>query len=227
MPQGVFSPPAKQTYQNRIRTSPNSMKGPRRSETDGLRLHGIEACLASQAEPSAVVPPNSALSMSLGPDTAASEIWASDFSDGTATIITAGSPSTDFGLGEDSNAPAKPFAVIPPTAAQRISLEPFAVVPPMAAGQNSDQDAKEDNPPCKSEFHTYRQHNKSTNVFHYVSISLPLIYPQPVPNLQHDYNSCSTTLCGTDYCVDPLTMMSSPTMRTVHKLTISLPLANH
>jgi hypothetical protein len=105
------------------------MKGQQRSETDGLGLHGIEACLASQAEPSAVVPPNSALSMSLGPDTAASKFWASDFWDGTVTTITAGSPSANFGLGEDSNAPAEPFAVIPPTAAQRIYLEPVAVAP--------------------------------------------------------------------------------------------------
>ena len=66
-------------------------------------------------------------------------------------------------LGEDSNAPAKPF-VIPPTAAQRISREPFPVVPPIATGQNSDRDAKEDNPPCKSELHTDRQHNTFVNM---------------------------------------------------------------
>ena len=81
-----------------------------------------------------------------------SEFWASDFCDGTAKTITTGSPSANC---EDSNAPAKPFAVIPPTAAQRMSLEPFAKVTPMAAGQNSDQDAKEDNPQCKSELHAY------------------------------------------------------------------------
>ena len=44
-------------------------------------------------------------------------------------------------LGEDSNAPAKPFD-IPPTAAQRISLEPFAIVPPIAAGQYRHKESK-------------------------------------------------------------------------------------
>jgi hypothetical protein len=74
---------------------------------------------------------------------------------------------------------------------------------------------------AKHEFHTYRQHNKFTNVFHYGSISSPLIYTQHVPHLQRDYKSRCTTLCGDVYSFDPLTMMSSPTMRTVHKLIIS------
>ena len=76
-------------------------------------------------------------------------------------------------------------------------------------------------------FHIYRQHNKFANVFHYISISFPLIYHQPVPNLQLEHQSCSISLCGADYCDDPFSMMSSPTIQTVHKLTISLPLTYH
>ena len=58
-------------------------------------------------------------------------------------------------------------------------------------------------------------------------IRLSLIYHQLVTDLQLAYHSCSTSLCGADYCDDPLRMRSSPTIHTVHKLCLSFPLTYH